>query len=643
MHPTNRLLSVGVAFPLSFAAASGLGAAGKLDPYPPAAGPFRTLAADGKAQCRLVLPETPSEVETHAGEELRKYLKAIAGADVPVGAAAPAAGLAIYLGAPARERLTGVDWAALGDDGFVLRSNEGGLHICGATELGTLFGVYQFLEKHCGVRWFLPGELGEVVPEAATLRVGTFDEIVTPAFRIRWIDRGEWALRNRMNVDVTVAGKPVGVNWKWGFHTHFRLVPPQKYYDEHPDWFAADGNGVRPRPKPKKQGQQLCTSNSALIEEMAKNVIKMFDEQPEIDILALAPQDGGGFCVCENCLALDEKRPPDEQWHARYSKRLATFNNAVAKRVAQKHPDKLIKVGAYAMYLRVPKDPGYKPEPNLAVQACHTYACNNHPIESPACKGNTKYFRAELEHWARITDHLFIYEYYNKGAMGCLPYWQIHVIAEDIPYYHRLGAESFYTQASRGNAFCFLNHYVAMKLTWNVSLDTGKLVDDFCEKFFGSAGAAMRRYFTTLERAYVEWDQELSPFGLRWVTLIAPEIFNPAILAGMEEALRQAESTEAPDVVTKRIRLFRLNFEYAKRTVHYLAAVRKPFDGVDLADAEAVAAARKKARETGEPLAKELKSFCKQNRIPYPARRIEVHNRDLRYIIDVPDRKPILM
>ena len=116
-----------------------------------------------------------------------------------------------------------------------------------------------------------------------------------------------------------------------------------------------------------------------LIAEMAKNIIKLFDEEPDIDILSLAPQDGGGFCECDRCRALDEERPPKEAWHARYSNRLAVFNNAVAKRVAVKYPDKLIKVGAYAMYLRVPQDPDYRPAPNLAIQVCHTYALLIHP------------------------------------------------------------------------------------------------------------------------------------------------------------------------------------------------------------------------------------------------------------------------
>ena len=231
-------------------------------------------------------------------------------------------------------------------------------------------------------------------------------------------------------------------------------------------------------------------SPTELIDEMARRIVKTFDDNPSVDILSLAPQDGGGFCQCEDCMALDEKRPPEEAWHARYSRRLAVFNNEVARRVARKHPDKLIKVGAYAMYLRVPLDADYRPEPNLAVQVCHTYSCNSHPIASETCPGNAKYFRKELEHWAKITGHLFIYEYYNKGAWGGLPYYQVHLIRDDIPYYQSLGAEGFYTQPAGARwPACGLNHYVAAKLTWDVDLDVDRLLDDFYEKFYAEAAA----------------------------------------------------------------------------------------------------------------------------------------------------------
>jgi len=615
--------------------------AGKKAPYPPPRAPLVTLVDGGQARAAIVAPAEPSAIEARVVEELVDYVRKMSGAELPVGTEAPEGLLPLYLGAAAKRGLGPVAWERLGDDGFVLRSGAQGVYVAGAGDLGTLFGVYHLLEKHLGVRWFMPDELGEVVPRCHTVTLGTFDETEVPSFRVRWIESGDWALRQKMNVAVEVGDRPVGVHWKWSFHTHFKLIPPEEYYDEHPEWFAQIG-GKRRRPKPGRQSQQLCTSNPELIEEMARRVVKMFDDDPSLDVLALAPQDGGGFCQCERCVALDEKRPPEEAWHATYSRRLAVFNNEVARRVARKHPDKLIKVGAYAMYLRVPLDADYRPEPNLAVQVCHTYSCNSHPIASEACPGNTKYFRRELEHWAKITDHLFIYEYYNKGAWGGLPYHQVHLIREDMPYYHGLGAEGFYTQAAgRRWSACGLNHYVAAKLAWDVDLDVDRLLDDFYAKFYAEAADPMRDYWGALERAFAAYEKCLSPFGRRWTTLAAPEIFTPETIAALDDALARAERAARSDVVKERVALVRARVDLTKHAMAYLATVRSPFDGVDLTDDAAVAAAHKKAIELGEPLSAQLKRFCRQNGLTAYPRLIDVH-RSLRFIVDMPGREPIL-
>ncbi len=615
-------------------------AAGK-DPFPPPVAPFHVLAEDGKARCVIVVAEPPSAIESHAARELADHVRKIAGARLEVTGSVGPGQNPIYLGKAARDRLGRTDLRRLGADGFVLKGNREGVFICGGEDLGTLYGTYDFLERHLGVRWFMPGELGEVVPKARLLRIGTFDEVSVPSFRVRWVESGEWALRQKMNVRVSITGKDVGIQWRWGFHTFLKLIPPEKYFDDHPEWFAMIG-GKRRRPKPGQQGRQLCTSNPELIEEVAKNIIKLFDADPQLDIVALAPQDGGGFCECKRCRALDEKRPDDQAWHARYSRRLATFNNAVARRVARKHPDKLIKVGAYAMYLRVPLDADYRPAPNLAIQVCHTYSCNNHPIAAPTCERNRKLFGEELKHWAKLTKHLFIYEYYNKGAWGGLPYYQIHVIRRDMPYYHQLGAEGFYTQpAGRRWPAVGLNHYVAAKLAWDVELNVDRLMEDFYTKFYGPAAGPMRTYWQTLERAFVGADRCLSPFGLKWVTLTATDFFRPDILKALDDAVTQAERAADTKVVRKRIRLARDMTDFTRRVVVYLETIRSPFAKVDLTNAAAVRSAHKRAIELGEPLSAELRAFCRKHRIPPYDRLIAAH-RTVNLIVEQPARKPIL-
>jgi hypothetical protein len=615
---------------------------GTKPPYPPMQAPMHALAEDGQARTCIVLADGAGDVERFAAEELAVYLQQIiTGAEFASEPTPVAETWPIYLGEAARDRMPDVDFAALQDDGFAVRSNEDGLLIAGKRPLGTLYGVYYVLEKYLGVRWFQPGDVGTVVPRDPNLDIGTIDEVQEPDFRVRWIESGNWALRNRMNVAVEVNEQPVGVQWLWSFHTHFKLMPPEDYYDEHPEYFAMI-DGVRRRPTPGRQGQQLCTSNPEVIREMAEAVCRKFEEEPEIDILALAPQDGGGFCECPDCLALDEDRPEDQAWHARYSNRLAQFNNGVARIVGREYPDKLIKVGAYAMYLRVPLDPDYRPEPNLAVQACHTYSCNNHRIARPTCDRNVDMFTKELEHWAELTDHLFIYEYYNKGAWGGLPYPQIHVIKWDIPYFKDLGVESFYTQAARRRfPVLGLNHYIASKLLWDAELDVTLLMQDFYEKFYQEAAAPMGRYWDTLERAFETNPEHMAPFGHEWTSLAAPEFFTPDLLAELDAAITEAEGLAKSEVVRQRVHQQRISLTFTQMVMGYLTAMHAEFEGVDRGDDEAVQVAYDRAVAVGEPMSEAIVQYCKDNGIGVFDRLVRAHQ-NRRFIMPKPEDETLL-
>ncbi|MCY2990132.1 MAG: hypothetical protein NTY19_20000 [Planctomycetota bacterium] len=52
-------------------------------------------------------------------------------------------------------------------------------------ERGSLNAVYAFLEE-LGVRWYLPGELGEIVPRRTTIELARVDKTVRPDFALRY-------------------------------------------------------------------------------------------------------------------------------------------------------------------------------------------------------------------------------------------------------------------------------------------------------------------------------------------------------------------------------------------------------------------------------------------------------------------------
>jgi len=579
----------------------------------PADGPRHVLVADAGARATIVLPEKPDELETYAANELAKYAKQITGVSLPiVREPEPPTGYAIRLGRTQEAASAGftLTEAKLGRDGYAARADEHGLVVVGRCPLGTLFGTYDLIEREFGVRWCEPDELGEVAPDADTLSVGTFRREFKPSFHYRWVHSNDWSLKQRMNVQVKVDGKPVGVNWKWHFHTFAILIPPEKYYDDHPEWFPLVGAKRQKSTREHSHSTQLCTTNPEVVDKLTEGLLETLDADPTIEIITLSPNDGGGFCECPRCTALDE---PHRGWFARYSKRLSALNQEIARRVAERYPKVEIKVGAYAMYALPPEIEGYRPAENLIVQLCHIYFCHNHPITSGkceagalgaglptspsgvrgqetlaqrACEAGKTYqpsdnflpnqdFRELAETWSKLTDRLFIYEYYALGGWSRneMLWPMVHTMRRDIPWYRDLGAKGFYTQTGPWQR-APLNYYVAAKLAWNADLDVDWLIDDFCRKFFEDAAEPMRAYLQEMEDAMVRSDQCIS-YGLRAgrANVLGPKIFDQPTRDKLRSHLDAAKEKANTDPVCQRIAALRDAFDKCAASI---AKLEKP-------------------------------------------------------------------
>ena len=118
----------------------------------------RVLFDKGHSDYIIRLCAEPTPAERHAAEELQRFLKEIAGAELPIREAGVLSERAILVGRDAEaERLVpGVDWVKLGDEGLVVRTSGPHLLLAGGRPRGTLYAVYSFLEDDLGCRWFAP-------------------------------------------------------------------------------------------------------------------------------------------------------------------------------------------------------------------------------------------------------------------------------------------------------------------------------------------------------------------------------------------------------------------------------------------------------------------------------------------------------
>src|SRR5207253_3305588 len=103
----------------------------------------------------------------------------------------------------------------------------------------------------------------------------------------------------------------------------------------------------------RKSGDWLCTSNGAVRELFAEQVIakiKASNLRPSI-----SPPDGRGYCQCAVCKAQDDPKSIEpSSGTVSVTNRYVDFFDDVARRVAAVHPESVLSFYCYADYTQPP-------------------------------------------------------------------------------------------------------------------------------------------------------------------------------------------------------------------------------------------------------------------------------------------------
>ena len=567
---------------------------------PPQTGAPVVLARDGRAAASIVVADAASSAERSAAGELASYLRKITGAVFPVRTAREKPrGTLIVVGKAAD---------GLGPEGFRIRTEAGNLLLTGADDDGAEFAVYTFLEKYLGVRWFWPGELGEVVPRQRTVAVGPLDDTQKPDFL--WRNRGpsgalwgatsgptEMHARERL-LGITEEHQRQVRLWekrnKWGGwrvyggHALGEIFPPEKFAKAHPDYYALV-KGTRAVPGPDydyKHRGQVCTTNPGVIEAAAGWVNKFYDEHPGYHAVHITMNDSSGFCECERCRALDSQRTMQRSGidaeetkggparNTVMTDRIFTFVNQVSERVQKKHPGKYVVSMAYARYILPPEK--IRLHPYAIPQYC-LWGAYRH-----ANAGLKREHEAIAAGWAQATRTAGIYEYYINGSWPGLHRLVVPYIAESIRFLKQQGIRLYQTQAGDEFATNGVNYYVAGKLLWNASLDERGILDDFYTKAFGRAAPAVRRFHARLEKAWADATRDgrdVSCNSLESTRL--PELFTPELMKAAAADLSEASAAAENETVRKRVEFYRQGLRYTELTVDAVRAAKAVGPGPD--------------------------------------------------------------
>lgn len=520
-----------------------------------------SIVQDGRARASIIVPSgAPVEV-MRAAKELQSYVQKTSGAQLEIRA----------LGAPGKERVEirlavtppainpGGDPKAhiVHEDGYTIESGGRMITIIGGSPRGTLYGVYDFVERALGVRWFMPTALGEDLLEARTIPVPDLSIVKNPAFPsvsgFTWAGSPgaeDWEQRMRVRVGKATS---FGHNW-YNIHRFSK-----ESFEKNPEMFALV-NGKRGR------SSQLCSSHPEVVSVSADAARRYFKENPEAPLFSISPNDGNGWCECERCRRIDELYGITD---GSLADRFVHYANEVLADLEKTNPGKQVGIYAYVDHTAPPKKARPKPDYVTALTHVPWAFCHVHAVDDSSCPAN-RVFLAYLKGWLALTRHVGIYEYYGH-FFAFTPWPIVHSIRRDIPLFKQLGIERFISETQQNWSNQGINFYIAAKLVEDPSRDVDTLLAEYFSRFYGKASVPMRRYFDLWEGA-MQKTAAAGDRGYAWLSM-----FTPALVAEAGGLLREAEELAAKDSekIRRRIAFARLGFGYTEAYANMLdAAIR---------------------------------------------------------------------
>ena len=511
------------------------------------------LYRDGQPQFLIVTPENSTKAENTAAKLLAETFQKMTGtrpiilteekvrvknenSSVVVDTQGREWASALWLGATAQAKKQGISAENLPPEGYRLRSLGTWLFIVGndtspsGNPLNSVyFGAASLLERHFGVRWLWPGDLGTVIPQHKNVEIAGINEQDEPAMIQRMIrntteindrnriglkllggtknedaiflnaqeERGEW-LRNHGAGGTAKNSGSIILNYRHAYSDWY-----EKYGEAHPEWFALQPNGTR---KQTTERPRLCKSNPDVARQRAAEIVEAAKADAKADSFSISPNDGSGhdhFCMCQECRKLD---PPNgrkrqfmfskngQRFYENYvslSDRVVAFYNRIAEEVARTHPKLTLGAYAYSAYRDAPLRETLHPSVLIGFVGLDYF-------DEATRQSDLKAWNE----WVRRTSRPPFLRPNALGRGNSLPAVYVHKLADDIRHCHQTGMVIVDFDSLNGDwSTQGLNYYILAKLLWDPSRDVDEMVRDYCLAGFGNSADKMQEYFTQIENA----------------------------------------------------------------------------------------------------------------------------------------------
>ena len=546
---------------------------------PAGAGDVLYLVRDAKPVSTIVVPVQTKYWTKEAVRWLREYVAKATGVDLPVVTEDRApSGTLISVGETELARKADVSLEDVKWDGCRLELKGDVLFLIGR-ELkdamqdpakkvsdGNCRAVVTFLEDHCGVRWFLPGPAGELIPGSRDIRVPrSLAKTFVPAFaysdgRFPFGTEGLWL--DNVTPAAIANNYRRGIAATAGGHSYYAMVSEAEYFAEHPEYFAMiDG-------KRSGKGNHLCSTNPDVKKLLLRGMQEAFDSG--LDVATLGQEDGYYRCQCTECEKLDDYRfaGSGRTWRDFQDfvlrdtpcERLFLLHKWVIDEVHKTHPAGIVLLMAYA--------PTAWPSKIVDSWGEHVWIelMNQGPEYVEAWRGKG----------AGTTG--YVYWFNIQLPMGVDVDATPSEVGRRMRYLHENGFLGLYHCLEMGFGFQGPVVYVHGKLMGDPYLDPQSLVEEYVNGVFGRAAPAMQEFFDLLYATH----EERFPHRLhgrkwpKWLTTsdLYLMLYPPETLDRLGGLLRRAERDADTERSRGWLRSTRDHFDFTRLLTEAVRAYR---------------------------------------------------------------------
>jgi hypothetical protein len=517
------------------------------------------IARDGQAQAVIVVPAgwtnaavLPEGLPRQAADQLNKrrtlfresvkdlahYLGKMSGSEIEIVEvlAKDDKRTPIAIGSAAEAVFGPVGISKAGLFGFrVVVDHRRGIGLYGESQVGTSYAIYELLHR-LGCRWYMPMDIGEVVPDRPRLSVAAMDLKLAPATESRgmWHGGDDFLRRNRLGE----YGREV---WLSRGDGSFERFFDAKDLQANPEWRALQADG-------KPHSWALRATHPGVAAYVADKIIKQLDTIYEpMQQAGLRPAyqitPGDGQVPTED--PVERPHDPDPRvWEpaaGRWSvtDRCMVLIGRIAETVRAKYPD--VHFADYA-YVNKSYPPARHPVPeDFQIVMAPIDFNRHHPMTWPD-HPNEFWLRDMVEGWGKTGAKLGAYWYGINLAEISAPCPFITKWGTDIRILLENNLQHWNPETMNGWDSMLPGYYIAIRMTFYPEETPETILADLWENFYGASAVPMARYWTGIDQAYLEARQYAgSPYG--YLRIFTPEVMKAA-RADLDEALSLARTAD---------------------------------------------------------------------------------------------------